>query len=272
MLNGDKQETPLEIELRKAARENNTPGTLNRTDGFNCERCMNRGYFFGVEQRGDAVYQTVTECSCMPIRRSIMRLKASGLEDAIRRYSFKNFEVTEPWQQKMLDVAQQFLAEGSKNGAWLYIGGAVGSGKTHICAAVAGKLLYRGPLLYMSWPADATRLKAQAIDDPDAYDREMFRLQSVEYLLIDDFWKPAMGDNGPKPPTAADIRLTYELLNERYCDRKVTIISSERYLSELMDLDEAVGSRIAERSAGYCLTLGRDRAKNHRLKISQEVL
>ena len=67
-----------------------------------------------------------------------------------------------------------------------------------------------------------------------------------------------------KPPTAADIKLAYEIINQRYINRAPTIISAERYLSELEDIDMAVASRIAERSRGYCLSIGRDRSKNYR--------
>ena len=44
-----------------------------------------------------------------------------------------------------------------------------------------------------------------------------------------------------------------------------TLISSERYLSELEDIDMATSSRISEQARGYSLTIGRDRDKNYRL-------
>lgn len=258
------------MEQRKAERDNRTPGTLNAEDGYECPLCMNRGYTMEAWQRGDTVYSTARECRCMPIRRSIRRLKASGLEQSIRQYTFQNFTVREAWQQKMLDTAKRYLESGAGEGKWLFIGGAVGAGKTHICTAVAGKLLYRMPLIYASWPALSTQLKS-IITDTEEYGREIRRYKCVDALYLDDFHKVIQGERGPLPPTPADIRLAYEILNQRYTDRLPTIISSERLLSELVDIDEATGSRIAERSRGYCLSIGRDRNKNQRLNAAETI-
>lgn len=53
----------------------------------------------------------------------------------------------------------------------------------------------------------------------------------------------------------------------------VTIISSERTIGELSQIDEAIAGRIAERAkaAGYCLSIKRDPARNWRLKGIEEV-
>lgn len=262
--------TPMERETRRAERENRRPGTLNLDDGYDCPKCLNRGYFTEVTEYNGAPHTTAYECSCMNIRRSLQRLKRSGLETAIRQCTFRNFEVRQPWQQKMLDTAMRYLDAGVKEGRWLFMGGAVGSGKTHICTAVAGKLLYQMPVIYMTWPSDSVRLKA-IVKDEDEYGREVGRLKSVDVLYIDDFFKPIMGDNGPLPPNSADVRLAYEILNYRYVNRSLTIISSERYLTELMDIDEATASRIAERAKGYTLTLTRDRSKNQRFNLAEAI-
>ena len=77
--------------------------------------------------------------------RSLWRLKKSGLEKAVRAQTFKAFHAVTDWQRQMVDVAKRYLndPDGAKSGAWLYIGGAVGCGKTHICTAVAGQLMIR---------------------------------------------------------------------------------------------------------------------------------
>ena len=50
-----------------------------------------------------------------------------------------------------------------------------------------------------------------------------------------------------------DLNVAFELLNARYNARKRTIISGERTIGAIMDIDEAIGSRIYERSKnGYC--------------------
>lgn len=249
---------------RRVDRYNAEPGNLNVDDGYNCPLCMNRGTTAILTERNGVFYDCYPPCRCMEIRMSIRRMRASGLENSIKEYTFAKFRATTDWQRTMLMTAERFVEEGAKAKCWLFIGGAVGAGKTHICTAVAGKLLYLVPVHYMIWPSESARLKS-IVNDDEEYGRAMSRLKTVDVLYIDDFFKPIMGEHGPLPPTPADVRLAYEIINHRYVNRLVTIISSERYLSELMDIDDATVSRIAERAKGYCLTLARDRAKNQRI-------
>ena len=81
-------------------------------------------------------------------------------------------------------------------------------------------------------------------------------------LYIDDFLK--CGKN--EVPTKADTDVALEILMARYNQPdKLTVISTERSISELLELDEALGSRIYERSKGFCLrNTGTD--KNWRLR------
>ena len=258
--------SPGEHERIRADRYNQTAGNLNADGSYDCKLCKNRGNFAEATERNGMIYQTIYPCKCMEIRQSIWRMRASGLENAIRQCTFERFAVRYDWQQKMLDTAKSYIAEGAEAGKWLFMGGAVGSGKTHICTAVCRTLLYAGKsVYYMPWQSESTKLKAIISDDEEEYSRTINRLKNVSVLYIDDFFKPVIGDRGTMPPTPADVKLAYEVLNYRYVNRSPTIISSERYLSELMDIDEALASRIYERANGYALSLGRNRDKNHRI-------
>lgn len=240
-------------------------------DGYNCPMCLNRGDMMVLEERNGMLYERCHECVCMTIRRSIWRMRASGLENSIRDYTFKSFVVNEPWQQTMLDKARRYLAEGVKEGRWLYFGGQPGCGKTHLCTAVAGKLLYERSLLYVIWPQISKKLKA-IVNDAEDYEREVSRLETIEVLYIDDFFKPVKDDVGRTlPPTAADVKLAFEILNYRYINKLPTILSSEWGISELNDMDEATGSRIAERSNGFRMMISRDKARNYRLSSDSTV-
>lgn len=93
-------------------------------------------------------------------------------------------------------------------------------------------------------------VKAKALVNTDEYHRILQPLKDVPVLYIDDMYKTGKGQS----PTTADVNLAFELINYRYNDEtKRTIISTERTLDELMSIDEAVGSRIYERSKGYRL-------------------
>lgn len=101
-------------------------------------------------------------------------------------------------------------------------------------------------------------VRAKAVVNDEEYGRIVDPLKRVKVLYIDDLFKGGA-------PKEADIKLAFEILNYRYADQKLlTVISSERTIEELLDIDEAVGSRIYERSRGYYLPL--DGMKNWRLK------
>lgn len=269
---------------------NNTPGKLKdgyyistiqsdstfvEGDGYDCELCMNRGDTLHIRETPTGFYQYSVPCRCMGIRKSIWRMKRSGLENSIREYTFKRFTVEEQWQQKMVDMAHRYLAEGVQDGRWLYIGGQPGCGKTHICTAVAGKLLYEMPVIYAVWPQISKKLKA-LVNDAEDYGNEVGKLQEIDVLYFDDFFKPVIeediyGNRRRKPPTAADMKLAFEILNYRYINKKPMILSSEWYINELADMDEATASRIAERCGEFAMMIGRDKSRNHRFSVSTVV-
>ena len=254
-----------DIEEQKAERYNASSGDLNQRDGYDCKLCMNRGDSMVIAEHMGGLVERFVECKCMNVRRSIKLMKESGLEAAIRDYTFKRFAVNEPWQKEMLETAQAYLKEGIPSGAWFYVGGAVGCGKTHICTAICRTALYGGsPVKYMTWPAEAAKIKA-VVNDDEEYARQTRKLKTVEVLYIDDLFKPVSAGGSVQPPTAADVRLAYEIVNYRYNARLPTIFSAERYISELMDIDEATASRIYERCKGYVVSVKRDRSRNKRV-------
>ena len=221
----------------KAQTLNDLSGNLDMID---CSICKNKGYVAYVED-GDL---HTRECECMAKRRSMKRIQKSGLTDMLEHYTFESYETPEAWQDKAKRKATDFVVNGV--GHWFVVAGTPGTGKTHICTAIAGELMNAGKeVRYMLWRSDAPRLKA-CVNDRETYEREMRSLREVDVLYIDDFFKGTVSD--------ADINLAFELLNNRYNSRRlITIISSEKTVEQILDIDEAVGSRIYERSKGYCI-------------------
>ena len=94
------------------------------------------------------------------------RLKRSGLQDMAERYRFETYEAKTSWQKSILAAAECFCEERE---GWFYIGGQVGAGKTHICTAIANRLMLQGKgVRYMIWTEEATKLKALKTDDENA--------------------------------------------------------------------------------------------------------
>lgn len=214
--------------------------------GYDCPECLNRGYFVRLSENG---YRVNVECKCMEIRRSQKRMRESGLEDMVTRYTFDNYKSKETWQAKSLETAKKYAENPS---GWFVAFGSPGTGKTHLCTAICGELLNRGmPTRYMLWMDDSKKIKSN-LTDSEEYQRMVQPLKTCKVLYIDDLFKVGKGQE----PSSADVSLAFEILNYRYNDSKlITILSSQVLLESILDIDEAVGSRIYERCKGNYLRL-----------------
>ena len=238
---------------------NNSKGDLK---GYDCDKCKNKGYIAIL----DSGYEVHIECKCMSIRQTLRRMEESGLGNLINIHTFEQYQHTEEWQNVIYNKAKEFLKADKK---WFFIGGQVGAGKTMICTAMVGEFLKQGlSVKYMLWNSDSAELK-RVVNEKE-YSQRIYELKNADVLYIDDFFKT---EKGIKPSTA-DIKLAFEIINYRYLntlaskDKKfITIVSCELGLKELVDIDEAVSSRIRElASPDYILHIGNDMTKNYRLK------
>ena len=244
---------PSSIEQMKADAINECEGSLS---GYDCPICRNKGYV-AIIREGSIFCR---ECECSAIRRSMRQIERSGLKSALESCTFDNYKTLEAWQVKAKQTAQEYITD--CDGKWFIASGEVGSGKTHLCTAICGELLKACvEVRYMLWRDETVRLKA-SVNDSTEYGRLIDPLKTVKALYIDDFMKTERGVR----PTTADINLAFEILNSRYANKKlITIISTEKSPEDLLDIDEAVGSRIFERSRGYCVRI-LGAGKNWRLK------
>jgi DNA replication protein DnaC len=244
--------------------ENAKEGDLNEFDGYNCEVCKNKGRLFEPKLNGKRWEITQVKCLCQRARRAIRALKRSGLEDVVHQYRFDNYVAKEPWQKNALEIAKRYTEDYQEN--WLFIGGASGRGKTHLCTAAAITLLKKdNEVKYMLWRDEARRLKS-IVNDPQYNDDIQF-YKTVDVLYIDDLFKTGRGvGKTAQMPTEADINLAFEIINSRAIQRKPTIISSESTLIELVEIDEAVASRIKQRCGDYYFNIGAKNTKNYRME------
>lgn len=199
-------------------------------------------------------------CSCFEKEIAIQQLKKTGIAESIEKYTFENFQTAEQWQQKLKQKALKFLEEKDK---WFFVGGQVGCGKTHICTAILGEFINQGKSVkYILWANEIVKLKANKMDDEN-YQSLINPLLTTQVLYIDDFFKTEKG----KKPSEADIRTAFEIINYRYVNKGlITIISSEKTVDDLIEIDEAIGSRIHEKARGYSNIIIWEEGRNWRLR------
>ena len=104
--------------------------------------------------------------------------------------------------------------------------------------AIANELMDRGiGVIYMAYRDAITNIKQNMLDSV-YYNRVMNRYKNARVLLIDDLFKGNI--------TPSDINIIFEIINYRYFNNKPIIVSTEKYKSDLLKIDEAIGSRILE--------------------------
>ena len=245
-------EERIEQARRRVASANQTPGSLT---GYDCPKCLNRGMFHSLVEDGPFAGEIrFRECSCMARRRSELFREKSGLSELLERYTLENWQCREQWQANLRRTVEEYA---QNREGWLYISGRPGTGKTHICTALCALLLNQGlSTRYMLWRDVSVRAKA-VVNDEEAYQEIVSPLKRATVLYIDDFFKMGKmrdrsGQRTVAEPTVGDVNLAFEIINARYNDaRLLTIFSSEMRLDpEILDIDEGLGSRIAQRTNG----------------------
>lgn len=232
---------------------------MNSTE-TDCPICNNSRF---IVCKGEDGYDYAKPCKCAAEYNFKRRVHRSGLTYIINEYTFDKYETKHGWQKHIKEKALEFIENTENN--WFFIGGQVGSGKTHICTAIVIKLLEKGmDAYYMQYRQDIMELKMN-MDDFYSYSARLNNLKTVKVLYIDDLFKAT-----EKPPES-DIRIMFDLLNYRYINKDlITIISTERSINEILEIDQAIGSRIYQRSKNFTIKLGQDKSANYRMKQHPE--
>lgn len=244
---------------------NEEEGELNKEDGIDCPICKNKGHISYVENG----IEYIKDCKCMIKRKTYFRILNCGLsKDALENYTMKNWKTNEEWQKSLLQKCRDyFLDVRDKKGHWFILSGMSGCGKTHLCTALFKELVYTFCLsgFYMLWneemPKLASMRKSSASENQEKYEKRLNELKNCDILYIDDLFKL---DSRNKDDS---ISICYEILNYRYINNKLTMISTEIERKQFENIDTAIWGRIFEKSGKglFWLTItGED--KNFRAK------
>lgn len=254
--NGETKDfTNEELELLKIQWYNDSEGELNKEDGIECEKCKNKGFYQFL--KNGSTYTTY--CECYARRMQIKRARNSGLGEYLNMRS-KDFKADTEWQRTIKDKMIEFCQEHTEDNVWFGIVGAIGSGKTMACSIISNHLLYNlnRNVQYVTWTDFISRLKRDMMgDNTEVVSEYLQEIKKVDVLFLDEVLKKY---------NDTDLKYLMEIINYRYTNNLKTLITSEKLLDELLDIDEATFSRAVEKSKGYFLTIPRGREKNYRLK------
>ena len=110
-------------------------------------------------------------------------------------------------------------------------------------------------VVYMGYRDVIMRFKQNVMNEEE-YNKLMNRYKRAKVLLIDDLFKGSV--------TKSDVNIVFEIVNFRYFNNLPMIVSSEKDVEELLDIDEAIGSRLIEMAKDYMFVM-RGRKLNFRV-------
>ena len=246
--------------------ENENIGYLNEADGINCDLCKNKGLIYFIDEKDTVVAK---DCECMNQRRTIQRLKNCGItKEMLEHYTFKNFTTENEWQKNIKQYVLDYCKTLTEKNNWMMISGVSGCGKTHLCTAVFQRLIKsnrKGE--YLLWNEEVPKIlaleKSTYEDNQIKYEKRLKFLQDVDVLYIDDFFKLTQSKWNED-----SISLAYKIINSRYNNNKITIISSEYSINHIKSKDTAIAGRIVEKSENgrFIFDCGNEQEKNWRIK------
>ncbi|MBQ7542571.1 MAG: ATP-binding protein [Clostridia bacterium] len=225
---------------------------------YDCPICKNKGCTYVL----DGMVQLMRPCSCMEIRAGIQRMKRSGMYEQLDKLTFEAYRVEEQWQKDLLNTAKRYADNHDKPA--FFMGGQRGAGKTHLCTAICAALMKQGfAVRYFVWETDVKEiLNRSGVSDREEREALVQPLLQSPVVYLDDFFRK-------DSPSPAERSIAFDVINRRYIEGKITIISSERTMNALLNIDEAIASRIKEMCGNtYCLNIADDPRKNYRLRHS----
>ena len=211
---------------------------------YECEKCKDTGFIQVRDESGEEVSR---RCRCMEVKRLRKLLERSGISDEFLGKRLEDFDTMgNPQLVRAKGKAVRYLQsfeqiERQRRNSIMFCG-QPGSGKTHLGAAISSGLMGRGiAVAYMAYRDVVTRIK-QNMTDEERYTEMIGQYMNARVLYIDDLLKGKV--------TESDVNIMYEIVNYRYMNKLPMIVSTEKSLEELLEFDEAVGSRLVEMSRG----------------------
>ena len=173
-------------------------------------------------------------------KRAWKMFEESGVGKRFLTASFENYERER--MPKAYDIALGYVEKFEKNdGEGLLFTGDVGTGKTHLAAAISAEIIrkYSATVEFVSFTEALATMRA-AFSESNNNDQILEeRMRKADLLVIDDLGKENL--------SAFTKNVLYRVVNGRYKDKLPLIITSNHEIESLSErLDYGTFSRIAD--------------------------
>lgn len=186
-------------------------------------------------------------------RRNRDYAEMSSLE-AFEDLTFETFDPGVPGVREAYEAAVEYAQNPD---GWLFLLGGYGCGKTHLAAAVAHYVMthQRMRTLFLVVPDLLDHLRAAfGPDQATTYDARFQAIRTVDLLILDD-----LGTENATPWAREKL---FQIINQRYNERRPTVITSNRNFD---DLDGRIASRLSDGRICHAVLV---EAKDYRVRRS----
>jgi DNA replication protein DnaC len=141
---------------------------------------------------------------------------------------------------------------------WLLLQGNVGSGKSHLAFAIAGRLLERGVGVYWDTVPELWDRLREGYNS-GTYTERLEAMQRVQVLILDDL--------GTENGTAWVLEKGFQLMNRRYLEQRPTVVTTNLDMFDAkVAIDPRIRSRLLDATFSTVLTLP---AADYRVPVAE---
>lgn len=166
---------------------------------------------------------------------------SAGIPERFQDRTLGCFDTTEPGQRGALEFAKKYAAEfiGKHSGRCAIFAGEKGTGKTHLACGIALSIMHRfnRTVVFTSVAKMTRRLReAKSFNAAETESSVILAYAMPSLLIVDEV--------GIQSGTEAEARSMFDVLNERYENRKPTIFLTNL---DVAGFRAAIGDRLFDR-------------------------
>ncbi|MCH7706321.1 MAG: ATP-binding protein [Chloroflexi bacterium] len=227
-----------------------------------CPQCGGQGWLSADVPVGHAEFGKVFPCSCQASTIEtdrLTRLQQYSNLGALTRMTFQALDSERPFPdsetQRRFHEAYQAASEyADEPQGWLALNGPVGSGKTHLAAAIVNRCLDRGvAAFYISVPDLLDHLRSAFGPTSDVpYDQLFDQVRNAPLLALDD-----LGAHATTPWAQEKLN---QILNHRFNLQLPTVVALSVPMAQL---EEQLRARLEDKDMVVGITLGQHAVSSH---------
>ena len=216
---------------------------------YRCEKCHDSGWLTVVKEG----HEYARRCDCFKRRRAEKALQESGISEAFRNKTLENYVPKSEKQREALDKARKYVeifGQYSMHMNFILLG-QNGAGKTHLAVAMGNALIEKNVLVrFVTFQDLLDQLSKSRNQKKETYS-VIDKYRDAELLIIDDIFRTTIREwNGSKNVMVSHVDAIFRILDYRYFNKKATLITGEKTVLEMMEMDRAITGRLVEKARG----------------------